>query len=152
MQAGLFGLSKALQRFDMTQGSALSSYAVPTMLGEMRRHLRDHTWSVIDPERLGGDAESPSCLPGTEPPFLFAAHTQPSVPDPRFCKGGPRVRCKSSMAGSLAPTAHHPSQPLRESVRQKPTLAPAGALPLKRSRPIIASPRRTSRRKLLLRD
>src|SRR3954451_4320149 len=55
VQAGLFGLSKALQRFDMTQGSSLSSYAVPTMLGEMRRHLRDHTWSVRVPRGLQED-------------------------------------------------------------------------------------------------
>src|SRR5665213_3766696 len=61
---------------------------------------------LIDPERLGGDAEPPSCLPGAEPLLLFAAHTRPSVPDPRFCKGGPRVRCKSSSAGSFTPTAH----------------------------------------------
>ena len=46
LQAGLFGLTKALERFDPAQGSALSSYAVPTMLGEMRRHMRDQTWSV----------------------------------------------------------------------------------------------------------
>ena len=55
VQAGLFGLSKALQRFDMTAGSTLSSYAVPTMLGEMRRHLRDHTWSVRVPRGLQED-------------------------------------------------------------------------------------------------
>jgi RNA polymerase sigma-B factor len=55
VQAGLFGLTKALGRFDPAQGSALSSYAVPTMLGEMRRHLRDHTWSVRVPRGLQED-------------------------------------------------------------------------------------------------
>jgi len=55
VQAGLFGLSKALARFDTSQGSTLSSYAVPTMLGEMRRHLRDHTWSVRVPRGLQED-------------------------------------------------------------------------------------------------
>src|SRR4051794_550214 len=55
VQAGLFGLSKALKRFDMSQGSTLSSYAVPTMLGEMRRHLRDHTWAVRVPRGLQED-------------------------------------------------------------------------------------------------
>ncbi|HEY3019434.1 MAG TPA: SigB/SigF/SigG family RNA polymerase sigma factor [Solirubrobacteraceae bacterium] len=55
VQAGLFGLTKALGRFDPAQGSALSSYAVPTMLGEMRRHLRDHTWSVRLPRGLQED-------------------------------------------------------------------------------------------------
>ena len=55
VQAGLFGLTKAMDRYDATQGSALSSYAVPTMLGEMRRFLRDHTWSVRVPRGLQED-------------------------------------------------------------------------------------------------
>jgi RNA polymerase sigma-B factor len=55
VQAGLFGLTKAIDRFDPSQGSALSSYAVPTMLGEMRRYLRDHTWSVRVPRGLQED-------------------------------------------------------------------------------------------------
>jgi len=55
------------------------------------------------------------------------------------------------VVGRFARADRHPSQPLRESIRQKPILAPAGALPLNLSRPIVASPRRTSRRKLLLR-
>ena len=55
VQAGLFGLTKALGRYDPAQGSALSSYAVPTMLGEMRRHMRDHTWPVRVPRGLQED-------------------------------------------------------------------------------------------------
>jgi len=55
LQAGLFGLTKALERFDPAHGSALSSYAVPTMLGEMRRHMRDQTWSVRVPRGLQED-------------------------------------------------------------------------------------------------
>src|SRR3954469_4592464 len=55
VQAGLFGLSKASERFALSQGTPLSSYAVPTMLGEMRRHLRDHTWSVRVPRGLQED-------------------------------------------------------------------------------------------------
>ena len=55
VQAGLFGLTKAIDRFDAGQGAALSSYAVPTMLGEMRRYLRDHTWSVRVPRGLQED-------------------------------------------------------------------------------------------------
>jgi RNA polymerase sigma-B factor len=55
VQAGLFGLTKALDRYDPSQGSALSSYAVPTMLGEMRRYLRDNTWSLRVPRGLQED-------------------------------------------------------------------------------------------------
>ena len=52
VQAGLMGLTKALDRFDSATGASLSAYAVPTMLGEMRRWLRDHSWSVHVPRGL----------------------------------------------------------------------------------------------------
>jgi RNA polymerase sigma-B factor len=52
VQAGLMGLTKALDRFDPTTGATLSAYAVPTMLGEMRRWLRDHSWAVHMPRGL----------------------------------------------------------------------------------------------------
>src|SRR3954452_6321368 len=52
VQAGLMGLTKALDRFDTSTGASLSAYAVPTMLGEMRRWLRDHSWAVHMPRGL----------------------------------------------------------------------------------------------------
>ena len=52
VQAGLLGLTKALDRFDASTGASLSAYAVPTMLGEMRRWLRDHSWAVHVPRGL----------------------------------------------------------------------------------------------------
>jgi RNA polymerase sigma-B factor len=42
----------ALARFDPDRGSTLRSYAVPTMLGELRRHFRDKAWSVRVPRSL----------------------------------------------------------------------------------------------------
>jgi RNA polymerase sigma-B factor len=48
-QAAALGLTKALERFDPDFGSDLVRYAVPTMVGEMRRWLRDHTWAVRPP-------------------------------------------------------------------------------------------------------
>lgn len=52
VQVGLLGLTKAIDRFDAAQGRSLTGYALPTMLGEMRRHLRDHAWSVRVPRSL----------------------------------------------------------------------------------------------------
>ena len=52
VQVGLLGLTKAIDRFDPAQGRSLTGYALPTMLGEMRRHLRDHAWSVRVPRAL----------------------------------------------------------------------------------------------------
>ena len=48
-QAAALGLTKALERFDPQQGADLVRYAVPTMVGEMRRWLRDHSWAVRPP-------------------------------------------------------------------------------------------------------
>ena len=56
VQAGLLGLTKAMERFDLAHGASFTGYAVPTMLGEMRRYLRDHAWAVRVPRALQEDA------------------------------------------------------------------------------------------------
>ncbi len=48
-QVALIGLIKALDRFDLERGVAFSSYAVPTMLGEIKRYFRDSGWAVHVP-------------------------------------------------------------------------------------------------------
>ena len=41
-QVGCIGLIKAIDNFDLTQGVQFSTYAVPMIIGEIRRHLRDN--------------------------------------------------------------------------------------------------------------
>ena len=41
MQIGMIGMLKAISSFDMSRGTAFSTYAVPLIVGEIRRHLRD---------------------------------------------------------------------------------------------------------------
>lgn len=52
LQVASVGLLKAIDRFDPSNGAAFSSYALPTMLGEVRRHFRDHSWTVRPPRDL----------------------------------------------------------------------------------------------------
>lgn len=52
MQVGTIGLMKAIDRFDGARGVAFSSFATPTIVGEIKRHFRDHTWSIHVPRPL----------------------------------------------------------------------------------------------------
>jgi RNA polymerase sigma-B factor len=52
LQVASLGLIKAIDRYDADRGIAFSSYAVPTILGELKRHFRDRTWAVHVPRDL----------------------------------------------------------------------------------------------------
>ncbi len=51
VQVAQIGLLKAIDRFDPTTGVPFGAFATPTIVGELRRHFRDHTWSVHVPRR-----------------------------------------------------------------------------------------------------
>jgi RNA polymerase sigma-B factor len=52
LQVALVGLLKAVERFDPERGPAFSSFATPTIEGELKRHFRDKRWAVRVPRRL----------------------------------------------------------------------------------------------------
>lgn len=52
LQIARLGLVQAVDRFDITRGGSFLSFAVPTIMGEVRRHFRDRTWAVRVPRSL----------------------------------------------------------------------------------------------------
>lgn len=54
-QAAMVGLIKAVDAFDPSRGVDLRSFATPTILGEVRRHFRDRTWSMRVPRGVKED-------------------------------------------------------------------------------------------------
>jgi RNA polymerase sigma-B factor len=52
LQVASLGLIKAIDGFDTDRGIAFSAYAVPTILGEIKRYFRDRTWAVHVPSHL----------------------------------------------------------------------------------------------------
>lgn len=52
VQVGTIGLIKAVDRFDTGRGVEFSTYATPTVIGEIKRHFRDRGWAIRVPRRL----------------------------------------------------------------------------------------------------
>jgi RNA polymerase sigma-B factor len=52
VQVGSLGLVKALDRYDPERGNEFTTYATPTIVGEIKRHFRDKGWAMKIPRRL----------------------------------------------------------------------------------------------------
>jgi RNA polymerase sigma-B factor len=76
LQVAAVGLIRAVDRFDPEREIAFSSFAVPTILGEIRRHFRDRTWAVRVPRYLQELSLSVELTLGV---LAEKLHRQPSV-------------------------------------------------------------------------
>lgn len=52
VQTATVGLIKAVDKFDPGRGVEFAAYAIPTVIGEIKRHFRDRTWDIRVPRRL----------------------------------------------------------------------------------------------------
>jgi RNA polymerase sigma-B factor len=78
LQVASLGLVKAIDRFDVDRGTAFSSFAVPTILGELKRYFRDLGWSVHVPR---GAQELALKVEEGRQQLMTKTGRPPSVPD-----------------------------------------------------------------------
>ncbi len=78
MQVASLGLVKAIDRFDPHRGTAFSSFAVPTILGELKRYFRDLGWAVHVPR---GAQEQALKVEEAQQQLTARTGRPPSVPD-----------------------------------------------------------------------
>ncbi|GAA5417461.1 RNA polymerase sigma-B factor [Paraliobacillus ryukyuensis] len=78
VQVGMLGLLAAIRRYDPTLGKSFESFAIPTIIGEIKRFIRDKTWSVHVPRRI--KELGPKIKKATET-LLNDNQRSPSVPE-----------------------------------------------------------------------
>jgi RNA polymerase sigma-B factor len=80
VQVGVLGLIKAVDRFRPERGVALGAFAVPTIVGEIKHHLRDRTWPLSVPRRIR-ESSMPSEFVAPEAEAEGAPETQEPLAD-----------------------------------------------------------------------
>jgi RNA polymerase sigma-B factor len=83
-QVALFALAQSIDRFDPDRGVQFSTFAAPTITGNLKRHLRDHTWLVRPPRAVNERALAVAEL-GER---LTRALQRPATPDDIAAAGG----------------------------------------------------------------
>ena len=76
VQVGTIGLIKAIDRFDPDRGLEFTTFATPTIMGEIKRHFRDKGWSVRVPRRL---QELSAKVNQAKEDLLREMHREPTV-------------------------------------------------------------------------
>ncbi len=108
VQVGSVGLIKAVDRFDVDRGVEFSSYAVPTIVGEIRRHFRDRAWAMHVPRRLKELSVRLSRVLDELTTELGRSPTVPELAEAGRRRGGRRhrrTRRRPGVLDALAPRA-----------------------------------------------
>ena len=121
IQVGMLGVLKAVGRFDPEHGSSFVSFALPTVLGELRRHFRDATWAVRVPRRL----KDLHVEVGATIDFLGTENGRPPTPDQVAAHLGIPVE---HVLEALDAGAAYRSMPLNLSGERGDDDAPSGVL------------------------
>jgi len=104
-QVAALGLVKAVDHYDPARGHAFEAYAVPTVTGEIKRHFRDHMWTLHVPRRVQdlrnrvrqAAKELSQTIPGRPPTIAeIAGHAQMSQDEVRA--GMEALECFSALS------------------------------------------------------
>ena len=118
-QVAALGLIKAVDGFDPARGSSFVGYAVPTILGELRRHFRDKGWNVRVPRRL---QELRTQIAAVTEPLTHQLGRPPSTADLAETLGLPEDEIREGLVAAQAYSATSLQAPLNRE-GDGPTLA-----------------------------
>ena len=117
-QVACYGLVKAVDRFDVERGVAFSSYAVPTITGEIKRHFRDRAWAVRVPRDLQELALRVERVGAELTRDLGRAPSVDEVAGARPRRGRERARGDGGGDGLPRDVARHPAPERRRGARR----------------------------------
>lgn len=101
-QVAVLGLLKAVERFEPERGLAFTTFATPTVVGELKRHFRDATWSVRVPRRLQEHVLAVSNVVG---PLGHELGRPPTIAEVAAATGFSEESVLEAMEANLAYTA-----------------------------------------------
>jgi RNA polymerase sigma-B factor len=109
VQTAIVGLIKAVDRFDPDRGFDFAGFAIPTVLGEIKRHFRDRTWSVRVPRRT---QEMRMAITKANDVLLHSLGRSPTVADIAVHLGRTEEEVLEGLEGARAYSATSLSTPM----------------------------------------
>jgi len=108
-QTATIGLIKAVDRFDPDRGVDFAGFAIPTILGEIKRHFRDRTWSIRVPRRL---QELRAAITGANNTLSHTLGRSPTVADIATHLGVTEESVLEGLEGAMAYSATSLATPI----------------------------------------